>query len=148
MQNVTEGYRATKCGLVYGPKYPDRPLKTRKVSDKVRYEHFTATKPGVRKCLSVHKFVWEYFNGPVEEGKVLDHIDGDRSNNRLDNLRAVTQRENIMFGKGSVLTDEDVRDIRVELAKGRLHKDIAKDYGVSRQSIGNINTGRNHSEVK
>ena len=148
MQNVTDVYRATICGLVFGPRNPNRPLKVRKVFGKVRYEYFIATKPGVRNTISVHRFVWEYFNGPVDEGLVIDHIDGDRSNNRLSNLRVVTQRENIMFGKGSILTEADVRTIRKRLIAGDLQKNIASSYNVTHQMISNINTGYSHSGVK
>ena len=42
-----------------------------------------------------HVVVWEAFNGPVPEGYVVDHIkEGDKSDNALENLQAMTQREN------------------------------------------------------
>lgn len=44
---------------------------------------------------SAHRLVWEAFNGPIPEGMVIDHIDGNRSNNALSNLRLVTQSENM-----------------------------------------------------
>lgn len=36
-----------------------------------------------------------------DKATVIDHIDGDRSNNLLSNLRRVTQRENVTYGKSS-----------------------------------------------
>lgn len=45
---------------------------------------------------SVHILVWESFNKQkVPEKRYVDHIDGNRSNNNLDNLRVVTQSENM-----------------------------------------------------
>lgn len=44
---------------------------------------------------SAHIIIWEAFNGPIPEGMVIDHIDGNRSNNKLSNLRLVTQSENM-----------------------------------------------------
>lgn len=41
----------------------------------------------------VHVAVWEAFHGPTPPGKTIDHIDRNRSNNRLDNLRAATTKE-------------------------------------------------------
>lgn len=41
-----------------------------------------------------HRVVWVLHNGTIENNVVIDHIDGDPSNNRIDNLRAVTKRGN------------------------------------------------------
>jgi hypothetical protein len=42
----------------------------------------------------VHRFIWFYVYGKWPDGNI-DHIDGNRSNNRLRNLRDVTQSMNI-----------------------------------------------------
>jgi hypothetical protein len=42
----------------------------------------------------VHRFIWLYVYGKWPEGNI-DHIDGNRSNNRICNLRDVTQSTNI-----------------------------------------------------
>lgn len=42
-----------------------------------------------------HRIVWELHFGPIPEGKVIDHIDRDRFNNRIENLRCVSQSENM-----------------------------------------------------
>ncbi len=48
-----------------------------------------------QKFYSAHILVWEAFNGKIPKGYFIDHIDGNRSNNNLDNLRLVTQSENM-----------------------------------------------------
>ena len=35
------------------------------------------------------------FRGPTPKGKVINHIDGNKMNNRLDNLEFITQGENL-----------------------------------------------------
>ena len=35
----------------------------------------------------VCELVWEAFNGEIPEGYEVAHIDGDKTNNRLDNLK-------------------------------------------------------------
>ena len=47
------------------------------------------------KQYSIHRLVWETFNKPIPEGYYIDHIDGNKSNNALSNLRLVTQSDNM-----------------------------------------------------
>lgn len=41
-----------------------------------------------------HRIVWEMFNGEIPEGMNIDHINHNRSDNRLNNLRLVAQSTN------------------------------------------------------
>ena len=41
-----------------------------------------------------HRVIWEMEVGDIPEGYHLDHIDGDRANNKLSNLRLATNQEN------------------------------------------------------
>ncbi len=49
---------------------------------------------GKTKNYSVHRFIWECFNGPIPDGLEVDHIDGDPKNNKLENLRLGTHKAN------------------------------------------------------
>lgn len=47
--------------------------------------------------VKVHQLIWVYFNGEIPEGLEINHIDGDPSNNHLENLELVTHRRNIQL---------------------------------------------------
>ena len=46
-----------------------------------------------RKLYRLHNVIWNWHFGEIPEGKTVDHIDGDPTNNRIDNLRLATPRQ-------------------------------------------------------
>lgn len=95
----------------------------------------------------VHQLVLEAFVGPRPENCEVRHLDGDPSNNRLDNLAWGTKAENqadkikhgtILRGTAnpaSKLTEADVLAIR---ASSKRQVDLAEIYGVSQPIISAI----------
>lgn len=63
-------------------------------SDKWGYIHVNLCKKGKRETYKVHILVMRAFNGKIPDGKEIDHIDGNPSNNCLENLRCVPHKEN------------------------------------------------------
>ena len=47
-----------------------------------------------KKQLNVHRVVWILLKGEIPEGFVINHIDCDKSNNHIENLEVVTQKQN------------------------------------------------------
>lgn len=41
----------------------------------------------------LHRVIWTYFNGVIPDGLSVDHIDMDKLNNHIENLRLVTSRQ-------------------------------------------------------
>ena len=41
-----------------------------------------------------HILKWVYFNGEIPDGYEIDHINGDKQDNRIENLRCVTHYQN------------------------------------------------------
>lgn len=48
------------------------------------------------KVIHIHRLIMMAFVGPVPEGKNVNHIDGNKENNHLENLEYVTKSENIL----------------------------------------------------
>ena len=41
-----------------------------------------------------HRAIWELHNGPIPDGLVIDHINRDKTDNRIENLRVATRSQN------------------------------------------------------
>lgn len=65
----------------------------RKLKGELRNGYRRYTLDGKR--YSAHILVYQTFIGEIPEGYVIDHIDGDKLNNNISNLRAVTQSKNV-----------------------------------------------------
>ena len=48
----------------------------------------------MKKKFHAHRVVWEIFNGQIPNGFIIDHIDGNGTNNRIENLRLATCQGN------------------------------------------------------
>lgn len=48
-----------------------------------------------RKSEGIHRLVYRYFKGEIPNGMVINHLDGNKRNNHIDNLELTTQSENI-----------------------------------------------------
>jgi hypothetical protein len=59
------------------------------------YDIVDLCKDGKYTKRSVHRMVWQTFNGAIEGRLEINHKDLDRANNRLDNLEIVTHQQNL-----------------------------------------------------
>ena len=68
------------------------------------YYVLNLSKNGKRKMFYLHQLVAEYYLGHNKRSKKIhiDHIDNNKLNNNLNNLRIITARENISKGKEGV----------------------------------------------
>lgn len=148
-----------------GKKYTHKAQKIKPFTTRTGYV-LVPLKRDVNKKKLVHRLVMEAFK-PMDKMEELqvNHIDGNKSNNRLDNLEWCTRKENMghAFEKGlwkpdkrrgelhpmSELTESDVIEIK-KMIKSKEYKqcEIAKIFSVSDTTISEIKTGRKWCHVK
>lgn len=73
-------------------KYKEHIIKPRITS---RYLYVCLMHNGLKKDYRVHRLVYKAFIGDIPEGMVIDHIDGNKLNNNVNNLRCVSFAENM-----------------------------------------------------
>jgi hypothetical protein len=98
--------------------------------------------------------VAEAFLGPKPAGRTVNHKNGEKTDNRPENLEYVTRSENQhhayetgLQGRGqkhgrAKLTNEQVREIRRRFDNGENRTRMGKEFGVSQGLISQIGNRR------
>lgn len=85
---------------------------------------------------SLHRQVWIYHNGEIPKGLTIDHIDRDKDNNQIENLRLATYSENVKNVDEKVLEKrrthmDEIRELTKKWHKSdegrRWHSAMAKE---------------------
>lgn len=109
---------------------------------------------------TVHRLVLEAFVGPSPPSHECCHYDGDKSNNKVTNLRWGTRKENMMdrIRLGEIcrgersghakLNRKDIHEIRRKLKRGATVRALGKDFRVSYATISEIGRGETWGWLK
>jgi hypothetical protein len=102
---------------------------------------------GRPKNFLIHRLVADAFLGPIPWGMQVNHKNGKKWDNHVENLEIITAEENrehaqrtglILRGEAnpsSRLTEQKVREIRRLRAEGVRVQDIAYQFGVSEKAV-------------
>ena len=119
----------------------------------------------------VHILLMEEILGrPLKENEVVHHINGDKRDNRPENLQVLDRGEHTSLHKQGVsvsgaslekmraaqtgrhstqrkLTSDQVQDIALRLTEGATLIELSTEYGISRKSIAAIRDGKTYRDV-
>jgi hypothetical protein len=112
-----------------------------------RYLKATLSRDGKQVQHQVHRLVLLAFVGDAPSGFVCDHIDGNIYNNRLENLRWLSNADNCRKKKTAKMTLEKVAQIRAA-ALHRPKAEVAEEFGVSPSYVYALASGHAWGDAK
>ena len=103
------------------------------------------------KTLRVNRLIADMFCENPNNLPFVDHINGIKTDNKAENLRNITQSDNLkgrFISKSKRLSTNEVIEIKRKLSeKTTTHKELANRYGTTYKNISNINIGIRHAKV-
>lgn len=152
----TEMYLDNVCRPL--KKVTMKPNKARR-GNPIPYQYANVKIDGVRTLAFIHKLVLLSFKGPCPDGMEIRHLNGNATDNRLDNLIYGTKRENTedRFRHGTVLagarhpraklTENDILSIRERALNGESASGIARELGITKGHAARIIRGKAWKDV-
>jgi len=138
------------------------------------YRQIAMHNNGVRRTQKIHRMVYEAWVGPIPPGMQINHLNGIKSDNRIENLEMCTPQQNIehsvrtgLLPRGdrhhfvkrpetiprgtnhhaSKLTDELALQIYLEGASAKNLNQLAAKYGMSWGAIYSLMNGKTWRHV-
>ena len=88
---------------------------------------FVRGKKQEKKCINinfngsvrkVHRIIWELLVEPIPAGMVIDHLDGNPWNNKIENLFCKTQKQNCQNAVRDTMSNTGIKGVRLTLMNG------------------------------
>ena len=145
-------YYCTKSGTIWS-RARSKKIKRKLSLDQSGYNILSIMDLNSKQLsVRVHILIWIYFNGLIPKGLQINHKNGIKTDNRLENLELATHKENIKHSwkiglrekchgsknHFSTIDEKTVNEIREWYDEGCSPTKIAKKYDVSIQLVINV----------
>ena len=119
------------------------------------YRRIAVSIDGKVRMVAVHRLVWHLTHGPIPPGLQINHLNGDRADNRITNLELCTASHNINHSYATLdrnhpwhkattwrgkprVTDEQARAAQQMRAGGATLKEMSETLGISMSHAGRL----------
>jgi hypothetical protein len=144
------GYEASSFGRVRSFKHKSSKILSQ--SNLSGYKRVVLSENGLARDWLVHRLVALAFLPNPENKPEVNHIDGDKTNNRLENLEWNTTSENQKHSQSvlknrngrSKLTPEQITLAKEKVASGISRAEVGRELGVGKSCISRLILGRTY----
>ena len=135
-------YSVTDTGIVYSLKGNKKEL-IGKISNS-GYREVVINHKGKKKYLLVHRLVAENFIYNEFKARTVNHKDGNKLNNSVDNLEWCSDSNNLIHARDNGLLKIKIDKKISEQIKNEIGtiREIAKKYGIAKTQVGYIKQGK------
>ncbi|HRK37293.1 MAG TPA: HNH endonuclease [Burkholderiaceae bacterium] len=144
-----DGYLVSADGRIWSKKH-NKLLKPG--TNKPGYKYVNIRADGKTQNWAVSRLVATVFIGSISDQSIVDHINGDKSDNSVSNLRIISRSENTSHFRqqrkdkglhGYKYTEAEIAEIRKLIEEGRLSRiEIQSQFGISQSFLSAIATGK------
>lgn len=153
--NLESKYMISNMGRIYSLKTKKFLNYTHKIDGSGYYTVGFMNNDGTRKYWHVHRLLAEVFIPNSNNLRTVNHINGNKLDNRLENLEwaddCYQQHQACLLGlkphTKHILTEEEIVEVYKKYSEGRTIYSLAKEYNTRKQQISKLLKGQRHKKL-
>lgn len=106
------------------------------------YKRVTLCKEKKNKRFQVHRLVYENFVKEIQEGKIINHLDENKSNNHYSNLEEVSALENNYHSRKRLGYKLDLDEVAFIRNSDLTNKELSEKFNINTRHVTRVRNGK------